>query len=126
MSIITKILNWFRGIQGTTNTAVIDAPYKVEVPDVVGAADTTWPFPTNSGFIAVEGMGVIKVANPKTAAITAKPKAPAKPKVVKAPLAPKAAVKSKAMTAKIKAPATPKPVAKPKTPAKPTAPSKKV
>lgn len=111
MSIITKILNWFRG---TSNTTAVEVPYKMEAPTLEEAVlpnTHTFPFPTSVGSVPVEGAGVVEVAKPKPAAMTAKPKAPAKPKAVKAPAKPKA----------VKATAKPKPVAKPKAPAKPKA-----
>lgn len=102
MSIITKILNWFRG---TSNTTAVEAPYKMEAPtmeEAVLSNTPTWPFPSSVGSVPLEGAGVVEVAKPKPAAMSAKPKAAAKPKAVKAP-------------------AKTKPVAKPKAPAKPKA-----
>ena len=111
MSIINTIANWFRA---TPKDDAGKASYKVEPP-----VDTTWPFPSTVGSVPVEGMGVIKEAETKPAAMSAKPKTPAKPKAVKSVVTPKSPV------TKPKTPAKPKAVTKPKTPAKPKAPSKK-
>mgnify|MGYP003624457978 CR=1 FL=1 len=73
------MLNWIKNLFTSSPAPVAEAPYKLEIPVVEEPVVETlvtktpltpqavWPFPTDIGMIAVEGMGVIRVAKPKTA-----------------------------------------------------------
>jgi len=101
------MLNWIKNLFTSSPAPVAEAPYKLEIPVVEEPVveelvvetlvtetpltpQAAWPFPTDSGFIAVEGMGVIKVAKPKTADVKkAAPKTASKKPAAIKPTAPK-------------------------------------
>jgi hypothetical protein len=155
MSIINKILNWFRKLFGPTNTTAVDAPYKVEAPTTergVSENTHTFPFPTGVGSVPIEGAGSVETLVTNTP-LTPQAAWPfptdagfiavegmgvirvTKPKSKPAAITTKSTtpVKTKAVkaptkpkaVAKPKAPVKTKAVVKPKVPTKPKAPSKK-